>query len=251
MAAPHSEPHQRNHDTMVKRSPWVTGVTSWVVSARKQTSVPGAAATGTRSGGPPRSVQHQRAAAVASRRRLVRLRTEEDHGGNLAEPRVVVDQWRVAVLVRNEEVAGLVAQELRRLAGAERDGEMPLQRILVRHEQSLSGARSSPVESRRASPCAPAASPGRPRPAPSTGAALPLAWRSSARSAAQAAASSTSGISRTSIMTLRAIAAKPSRRAVAGQLLRRSKHVPRIASEQSPGQDGQARSSPPRPRRRR
>lgn len=42
----------RNQLAMVKRTPWVTGVTSCVVSARKVTSEPGLAAAGTRSCGP-------------------------------------------------------------------------------------------------------------------------------------------------------------------------------------------------------
>src|ERR1700712_4005031 len=102
---------------MVNRSPCVTGSTSCVVSARKQMSVPGTGVSGTRSSrariGP---VQHQRAAAVAFRCGRLRECAEEDHRGHLAEARIVVDQRRVAVLMRYKEIAGQIAQELRRLA---------------------------------------------------------------------------------------------------------------------------------------
>jgi len=47
-----SPARQRYHDTMVKRSPCVTGVTSWVVSARNATKVPGGGVSGRRRGEP-------------------------------------------------------------------------------------------------------------------------------------------------------------------------------------------------------
>jgi hypothetical protein len=48
---------------------------------------------------------------------------------------MVMDQRRVAVLMRDEEIPRQIAQELGRLACKESDSEVPLQRAFVLHEQ--------------------------------------------------------------------------------------------------------------------
>jgi hypothetical protein len=61
-------------------------------------------------------MKHQRAAAIATWCRRLGWRAQRDDRRNFAKARIVVDQRRIAVLVRDEEIAGLVAQELRLLA---------------------------------------------------------------------------------------------------------------------------------------
>ncbi|MER9409218.1 hypothetical protein [Mesorhizobium sp. M0589] len=63
------------------------------------------------------------------------MTVEKDHHRDLSEPRLVVNERRVAILVRHKEIALPIVKELRFLDLAEQQPEMPLQsRLLLRQQ---------------------------------------------------------------------------------------------------------------------